>query len=162
MKKSFISAGLLIVSFSSFARYEGYSTLIKSPHNTGIALSKLLPYGTKVGDCLVLFSRFISEDEYQLVIANLDTSIYNNKSKTVDFRIINPTEFSTNSKGIIVDSLNNFSDSMSNYSNKLNITFKGSLTGAVKITGLSSSMYIHNNGPYEIDLIKDESIECGY
>ncbi len=162
MNKILISMALMLISFTSFARYEGFDTLIKSPHYAGVALSKLLPYGTKVGSCVVLFSRFISEDEYQLIITDLNTSKINQSLKSIEFRIINQTEFATNSKRIIVDSLNHFSNSTGDYSSKLNIVIKGSVTGAVKVTGLSSAMYIHNSGPYEMELVKSESIECGY
>ena len=161
MKIILISAILLTVSISVFAKYEGYSTFIKSPYYTGIALSKIISKRLDVGNCTILLSRFISLNEYQLLIVENSNVINARNTKAIYYVIKNPTKFSTNKNTVIIDSLDDNSDSQGNYINRLQIIVKQSFMGEVKVTGITSVFYAY--GPNEQDnyLIADKSIECG-
>ena len=128
MKKSYIAAIVLLISFLSYADSIMRKSETIDLQETGKDLSTLIPEGTVIGDCVVRESKFYSNKEYVIIVKknNIDNA----------FQVINPSKYSTNEKTLIIRNITKYKNMFSKTDRELKIKAVKLDNGQTKVTEL--------------------------
>ena len=128
MKKSYIAAIVLLISFLSYADSIMRKSETIDLQETGKDLSTLIPEGTVIGDCVVRESKFYSDKEYVIIVKkdNMDNA----------FQVINPSKYSTNEKTLIIRNITKYKNMFSKTDRELKVKAVKLDNGQTKVTEL--------------------------
>ena len=128
MKKSYIAAIVLLISFLSYADSIMRKSETIDLQETGKDLSTLIPEGTVIGDCVVRESKFYSNKEYVIIVKknNIDNA----------FQVINPSKYSTNEKTLIIRNITKYKNMFSKTDRELKVKAVKLDNGQTKVTEL--------------------------
>ena len=128
MKKSYIAAIVLLISFLSYADSKMRKGEMIDLQETGKDLLTLIPEGTIIGDCVVRESKFYSDKEYVIIVKknNMDNA----------FQVINPSKYSTYDKTLIIKNVTKYKTRFSKTDRELKMKAIKLANGEMRVTEL--------------------------